>query len=228
MTATPAEATPAAPAPEQLVVAPAAQVFTPQPTTQAPPTPAAPADNANPWDDPAAAKLEIERLRRENGSERVSAKASAADTARNELAQQIGKALGLVKDDEPADPKALTDQLTAAQKSAADTARDFAIFKAATAAKADPQALLDSLTFRKAVEGIDPSNTAALEAAINDAVSSNPRFKTVQAAGASGADFTGGTGEGAITQAKFDAMTPSERNGLFTTNPTLYRTLSGR
>lgn len=230
MTAAPAEA-PAAPAqaaaPEQLITAPPAQQFAPQPPAQAPLV-AAPAEGLNPWDDPAAAKQEIERLRRENGSERVSAKATAADEARAKLAQDIGKALGLVKDDEPADPKALTDQLTAAQKSAADTARDFAIYKAATAAKADPQALLDSLTFRQKVEGIDPSDTAALEAAIQDAVSSNPRFKTVQAAGASGGDFTGGTGEGAITQAKFDAMTPSERNDLFNTNPTLYRTFTGR
>lgn len=227
MTATPAEA-PAAPA-EQLVVAAPAQVFTPQEPAQAaqPAAVEAAPEETFPWDDPEEAKAEIKRLRRENATQRVDPKA-AADAARNELTQSLAKALGLVKDDEPADPKVLTEQLTAAQKTAADTARDFAIFKAATAAKADPQALLDSLAFRQKVEGIDPSDTAALEAAIKDAVSTNPRFKTVQAAGASGADFAGGTGEGAITQARFDAMTPSERNELHSTNPTLYRTLAGR
>lgn len=51
-----------------------------------------------------AATTEIERLRRENGAERTNAKAKAADEARAELAQTIGKTLGLVKDDEQADP----------------------------------------------------------------------------------------------------------------------------
>ena len=41
------------------------------------------------------------------------------------------------------------------------------------------------------------------------------------------ADFAGGSGEGAITQAKFNAMTPAEKNVLFKSDPTLYRRLAG-
>lgn len=221
-------------APDQVFITPAAVTPpAPAPAPATPPaaaTPAAPAPEAvdNPWADPVAAKAEIERLRRENGADRVNAKQTAADEARQELTKTLAKALGLVDGDTPPDPAKLTEQLTTAQQAATDTARDFAIYKAASTAGADPQALLDSLAFQNKVQGIDPTDTTALEAAITEAVKNNPRFKTAQAAGPSGADFTGGTGEDAMTQAKFDALTPQQKNDLYTTNPTQYRQFSGR
>jgi hypothetical protein len=148
----------------------------------------------DPWADPATAKAEIEKLRKENASARVNAKATAAEEARAQLTQEFGKILGLVKDDAPVTTDALTQKLTEAQTSAAQTAREFAVYKAATAAKADPQALLDSVAFREKVAAIDPTDTAALAAAISEATTSNPRFKVTQAAPVGGADFTGGSG----------------------------------
>ena len=130
----------------------------------------------NPWDDPVAAKAEIERLRKENGSDRVNAKAQAATDARNEFAQTIGKALGLITNDEPADPAALTAQLTAAGADARQAKIELAVFRAAQATDADPSALLDSRAFLVKLADVDPSDTAAITAAVTEAVTANPRL----------------------------------------------------
>lgn len=142
--------------------------------------PAAPAAPDNPWADPEKARAEIERLRRENASERTQAKANAAEAARKELAQEIGKALGIVNDDAPVDPAALTQQLTAAQSERKQAQVELAVFRAASATEADPSALLDSVTFREKVTALDPSDTAAISAAIQEAVAANPRLARSQ------------------------------------------------
>jgi hypothetical protein len=149
-------------------------------------------------DDPAALKTMIAELRRENASDRTGAKQTAAEEARAEMAQQIGKALGLIKDDEPADPAKLTEQLTATQAQARQAAVELAVFRAAGSYQGDPNALLDSRAFLTKVADLDPTAAdfaAKVDAAIKDAVTSNPKLKTVQAAGASGADHAGGSGE---------------------------------
>lgn len=46
-----------------------------------------------------------------------------------------------------------------------------------------------------AVKDIAPTDSAALKAAIEKALTDNPRLKTSQVAGKSGGDLTGGTGE---------------------------------
>ncbi len=100
---------------------------------------------------------------------------TAADAAKAELAQSIGKALGLVQD-EPLDPAKLTEELTA-EKTAAQQARvELAVFKAATAANGDPAALLDSSSFLASLKDVDPADTAAVQAAIEAAVTANPRL----------------------------------------------------
>lgn len=178
----------------------APETTAPAPVEQAPEPAVTPAETApapaakDPWDDPAAAKAEIDKLRKENASARVNAKQTAAEEARAALTQEFGKILGLVKDDNPVTPEHLSQQLTEAQSTAANTARELAIFKAAADAKADANALLDSRAFLTKVAGIDPTDTAALAAAISEATTSNPRFKVTQAAPVGGADLTGGSG----------------------------------
>lgn len=155
--------------------------------------------SGNLWDDPAKAKAEIERLRSENGKDRTTAKTKAAEDARNELTQTLGKALGLIKDgdgDKP-DPAKLTQQITETAAAAKQAQTELAVYKAAGKQGADADALLDSRNFLAKIADLDPSDTKAITKAITDAVTDNPKLKTVQAAGASGADFTGGTGEGA-------------------------------
>jgi hypothetical protein len=175
---------PAAPAdPAAPAEAPAAAPEAPQREQQQPET-----DRANPWENPDAAKAEIERLRRENASDRVNAKAAAAQQARDELAQQIGKALGIVKDDTPPSVDDLTAQLTTTQTAAQQAQLELAIYKAAAAKGADPSALLDSRSFMEQATA-DPG---ALDALIGTHLTSNPRFRATQAAAAGGADLGAG------------------------------------
>lgn len=150
----------------------------------------------NPWSDPEKAKAEIERLRRENASERTNAKTKAAEDARNGLVQELGKALGLIKDGEKApDPEDLAKQVTEQTTAARQAQTELAVYRAAGKASADPDALLDSRAFLAKIADIDPTDTAKVTKAIEDAVKDNPKLRATQAAGRSGAEFNGGSGE---------------------------------
>lgn len=137
--------------------------------------PKAPEPKSNVWDDPKAAEAEIKRLRQENGAARTNAKAQAAEEARTELAQTIGKALGLVKD-EPIDPAKLTESLTASQAEAKRARAELAVFRNAQGAGGDPAALLDSASFLAKVADLDPTDSGAVSDAIKQAVEANPRL----------------------------------------------------
>lgn len=186
-------------------------------TTPAPEAPAAAAPDTptptpepkkadNPWEDPAVAKAEIERLRRENASSRTNAKATAADEARKELAQTIGKALGLVND-EPVDPAELTKQLTATQAQAKQAALELAVFKASPDASV-ANALLDSRTFLAKVADLDPSDGEALAAAVTDAVANIPALgkRTPAPNPAQGSSASGPTTAGQLSKQDLDRM----------------------
>lgn len=207
MSVTPAEPTPTDPAP-------AAVATPPEPTPTDPPKAAEP--KANLWDDPKTAQAEIERLRRENGSERVNAKAQAAEDAKKELAQTIGKALGFVED-EPIDPAKLTESLTTAQAEAKQARVELAVFRNATAVNGDPAALLDSTSFLKSLDSIDPSDPAAVTAAIEAAVAANPRLGAAPSEPrspapnpAQGSSASGVAGVSQLTQADMDRMSPEQ------------------
>lgn len=119
---------------------------------------------------------EVARARKEAGDSRTSAKATAAAEAKAEMAQQIGKALGLVQDDEPADPAKLTEQLTAKDAEAKQARVELAVFRAASEVGADPNLLLDSRTFLNKVAGLDPADALGIAAAVGEAMLSNPTF----------------------------------------------------
>lgn len=190
--------------------------------TQAAPT-AAEATAAE-WDGkvetlPSAAQKLINDLRKEAGDERVAKKTLDA----------IQKALNPdAKGDEKPTAEQLTKALTEREADAKQAKTELAVYKLAGKHSADADALLDSRAFLAKIADLDPTKTADIEKAIKEAVTNNPKLKTVLAAGASGADFSGGSGEGALTQEKFDSMTPSEKNALFKTNPAEYRKFSGR
>jgi hypothetical protein len=148
-----------------------------EPTAVAPEAtkPAEPAPAKNVWEDPETAKAEIERLRKENAKDRTTARQTAADEAKAALAQEIGKALGLVKD-EPVDPAKLTEQITAAQADAKRAQVALAVYQNAATAGADPLALLDSATFLAKAAALDPTDVDGLKAAMTEAVTANPRL----------------------------------------------------
>lgn len=171
-------------------------------TPEAPPAAAKDAakadeDKGDLWDDPAKAKAEIERLRAENGRDRTAGKTEAAKAATDELTQKLAKALGLVKDDDEApDASKLTAQLTEREAQAKQAQTELAVYKLAGKHSGDADALLDSRSFLAKIADIDPTDTAAIDAAVKQAVTENPKLKSAQAAGRSGAEFNGGSGEG--------------------------------
>ena len=212
----------------------------PAPPPSAPQTRQEPASEpeqpkGNVWDDPATARAEIERLRRENGASRTNAKAQAADEARTELAQQIGKALGLVTDEQgKPDPDKLIADLTGERDTERATTKalkaENATLKAAAQHGADPLRLVDSRKFMAALDKLDPAADdydQQVSDAIAKAVEDNPTFKAAgQAPRASSVDHAGGSGEGAVTKEQFDRMSYGERAQLFEKDPALYRRLA--
>lgn len=154
------------------------------------------------WDDPAKAKAEIERLRAENGRDRTAGKDAAAKQATDELTQRLGKALGLIKDDETPDPDKLTQQLTEREAQAKQAQTELAVYKLAGKNGADADALLDSRAFLAKLADKDPNDVDAVTAAIKAAITENPKLKSTQAAGKSGAEFNGGSGEGTTNNGK--------------------------
>jgi hypothetical protein len=153
-----------------------------------------------PW-----AQKALTDARAEAGKSRTTAKENAANQARQELAQEIGKALGLVKDDKPADPAELTRTITTQtgrigelEGSNRALSIELAAYKAAGKHNASPAALLDSRSFLESVKGLDPSATdfaTKLDDAIKAAVDANEQLRTGQALGRrGGGDFAGGPG----------------------------------
>ncbi|MEU6535517.1 hypothetical protein [Streptomyces sp. NPDC047000] len=150
---------------------------------------------------------ELHAARSEAGKSRNDAKKQAADDAVKALTQQLGKALGFVKDDTPPDPKALAEAITAKDDTIAEREStiqglnvELSVWARADKLSAKAGALLDSRGFVKAISALDPSEkgfTTALDQAIKDAVKENPAFAATPPAGKSGGDLSGGTGEGA-------------------------------
>ena len=201
---------PAAPAAPVVPQAPAAAV-------PAEPTELAKPAKANLWDDPEAAKAEITKLRNENGAARTNAKAQAAEEARNEFAQTIGKALGLIKADETLDPAKLAEQLTASGAETRKAQVALAVYKAAGTI-ADPGALLDSTSFLASLKDIDPTDSAAITAAITAAVGVNPRLGTTTGSRlpapnpAQGSSASGPTQPAQLTQADVDRLSKAGKH----------------
>lgn len=155
----------------------------------------------------------IRDTRAEAANHRTKATTAAQD-AEKAFADRIAIAAGL-KPDAAADPAALTQQLTSAQKAARDASVQLAIFKAAGKHQANPDALLDSNTFLANVNALDPSSSdfpTQVSEAIKAAVTQNPTaFRIAQAAGASAADHAGGSGESAqITESQLASASPEQ------------------
>ncbi|QWQ43061.1 hypothetical protein KME66_20330 [Streptomyces sp. YPW6] len=150
---------------------------------------------------PVWAQKAISDARAEAGKSRTVAKANAAQAAEQALAQKIGRALGLVKDDQQATPEQLTQQLAESQKAARETAVHLAAYKAAQTEQARADRLLNSRSFTDRLDQLDPAAAdfgEQLKAAIKAEVDTDPDLYKVRPAGAvkGGADFSGaGTGD---------------------------------
>ncbi|MFE5996763.1 hypothetical protein ACFQ6C_07695 [Streptomyces sp. NPDC056454] len=171
------------------------------------PKPKAPPKKPTGGDETPDAKIarlekELKAANGESAKARTTAKKAAADEARAEIVQELGKALGLIKDekDTPPDPAALTAKIEQATAAHRETAVELAVYRGAGKHGADPDALTDSRAFLNSIKGLDPSDEGfgkAVSAAIKKAVEDNPKLKVgTPAPDSSAGDFGGGTGDG--------------------------------
>lgn len=135
-----------------------------------------------------------------------------AAQAKAELAQQIGKALGIVAEEEkPVDPKEMVNLLTAERDANAKerdaerelhraTQIELGVHRTSLKLGADGDALLDSRSFLRSIRDLDPTAedfSTVLGERIQRAVEDNPKFKAASMTGPparSGGEFTGGPG----------------------------------
>ena len=133
-------------------------------------------------------------------------KAREATEQMESLRTTLGKALGLIKDDdgkgEGPDAEALAAQVEKSQAEATSAARELAVYKAAASNGADPAKLLDSRSFLSSIENVDHTDDKAIGQAIKTAVDGNRSFASARAAGASTADTASGPGGGSTPKAE--------------------------
>lgn len=142
-----------------------------------------PASKQPPWGDPENFNAEkawelIQNLRTKEGrNTELEQRLAEMETAQQSQMDAIAKALGLKSDDTPPDPEALTAQVQAEQAKARESAVQLAVYRNAAANEANPDLLLDSASFLRSVSEVDPTDGAAVSAAIKAAVEANPVFK---------------------------------------------------
>ena len=145
----------------------------------------------------------LKAARDEAAQNRIKAREAASE--KDQLIQTLGKALGLVKDDDEQgkgpDADALTAQIADEQAKATSAARELAVYKAATSAGGDPDALLDSRRFLDSIKDVDPTDGTKITDAIKAAVNDNQNLASRRAPGASTADTASGPGGGSTPKA---------------------------
>lgn len=191
-----------------------------QPGEQDPPADP-PGDDLPEW-----ARRSLKKANDEAAASRVAAKKAKDDAAaeQKQLIQSIGKALGLVKDDEQPSVESLTatlkdrdTSLTTAQASLAAQRAENAVLRYASKHQADADALLDSRDFAKKLAAIDSAAddyASQVEALVKSEVGSNTRYRKVQVTPSS-SDGTpppsGSPTGGQLTREQLAALSPEDR-----------------
>lgn len=172
------------------------------PTTPPPPTPD-PADDGKGGKAAVLADLAAERDKRQTLEQTV----QQMQQAQQAQMQAIAKAFGVpTEDDAPPDPEKLTAEISTAQAQAREAQVQLAVYRLAGQHDANADVLLDSASFLRTIAAVDPTDQAAVAAAISAAVESNPLFKATPAPPAT-PPFPGGprtptsTGAGSLGEA---------------------------
>jgi hypothetical protein len=146
---------------------------------------------------PEWAQKVITDARKDAGDNRVAK--TAAETDRDASKAIVDAINAALNPGAAADPTKLAEQLTTAAAKQRDAEVRLAVFTAATAAGANPVALLDRNSFTNVVKGLDPSAddfSTKVTAAITAAVTADPNLKAARAAGTSTVDHgAGGSGD---------------------------------
>lgn len=174
----------------------------------------------------------IRQERSESASQRTARQQAeqAAQQQADERIRAVLKAAGYEANEDEDDPAKLAEAARAEREKAEADAREarveLAVYRAAPDKNADAKALLDSRSFLQSIKDLDPTDAEAVAAAVEKAVQDNPKLAVTQAATRSGADFTGGNGDGALTPEKFKALSMQQRNELYFKDPDTYRRLA--
>lgn len=126
-----------------------------------------------------------------NEAKNLRDRVKSADDVRAELIATIAKATGI--EQAPPDPAALTQQLEAQTSATRQASLELAVYRAAASAGGDPNALLDSVSFVKSLDGLDPSDSDAVIAKVTAAVAANPALGTAPARRAPGTNPAAGS-----------------------------------
>jgi hypothetical protein len=131
---------------------------------------------------------------------------SATLKSQQAILAKLAEKAGIELDDGKADPQKLAEKLTATEAKARTNAVKLAVFQGAAAHQGDAEALLDSSSFLRRLDGLDPDAddfADKVSEAIKDAVEKTPRFKrgepaaadqTKKPASKSGTSIPGGPG----------------------------------
>lgn len=156
-------------------------------------------------------KREAQKLRQRLKDETETAAKTSAEAAEKALAERIGKALGLIEDDKPADPATLLEQAAEREAQIANERDAYraeiaaykleqALTKAANSVDGDLDILVPFLRGTGALDKLDATAedyTAQVAELVASAVESNPKLRKatpVVAPTRSGGDINGGTG----------------------------------
>lgn len=148
-------------------------------------------DDANRAGGPEALKADLAAERQK----RHAAEAAAAEAKRlaEEQLENFKKALGLSEGQTPEQLKAAAE---AAKGTATAAQAQLSVYRLAKSAGGDPDALLDSASFLQSIATIDPTDAAAMTAAIKAAVENNKALALQKVAPSGSRDASQGAGNG--------------------------------
>jgi hypothetical protein len=118
---------------------------------------------------------EVSKARSDAKNYRTQLREADPTKVRSEVMTEVAKALGLAQEQAP-DPAALAQQLAERTSVATQAQRELAVYKAAASASANPNALLDSVSFMRSLADVDPADGEAIGEAIKAALAVNPNL----------------------------------------------------
>ncbi len=135
-----------------------------------------------------------QKLIRDGRQEAATNRVKGKESGKAEVLATLAQALGLKGDDKP-DPAKLAEDLKSKDGALREAKAELAVYGAASAVKADPQAILDSRSTMAKLAKLDPSDedyNDEVKRIIGEAVKANPRLGAGTPVGSSARDMSSG------------------------------------
>lgn len=171
-------------------------------------------------------QLRSENAERRTQNNRLKEENQAATASQENLIHKLQNVLGIQTDNEPT-VESLTEQVAQYAKAEKQARLEFAIWRTAEKLGANAPVLLDSKSFSKSLDGIDPQDEDAIEKVIKETMKINPLFAKTPPVTASTVEHAPSPGGNEVTKEQFNRMTIKQRMKLFQTNRELYNEFTG-